>query len=565
MRRPILFLVVICLFITSNGMAVYDLPSDRRITWNAGLDPEGGIPNYSNVTCNGLDPTGVTNNTTQINDCISAARPGTAVYIAAGKYRVDGDIKMKSNVVLRGAGMTSPWLPNASSGTTTLNMNDGCVLFNGGSKSSNWSPGAGLGTNITAGYVRGSTRITLSGTSGYSRNDYVSIFQDNDPAIIDTRGYSWLGEDLDGSRGVHVKQQYARITAINANVLTISRPIYYVTPTPTAPQVRRQTMGISMAGIENVKLKGNGNNRRIIYMAFVRHCWIKNVETYNAGGRSGNSHIMIQFSHGCEVRDSYVHYGAGYGSGANYGINFYFWNSDHKVENNIITDTRHSIIFEGGGSGSVLLYNYSNNNKESEDLTYLSQDLTPNHGAHPHMNLWEGNVGSHFYGDYTQGSSSHNTLFRNWGMGYRDNPSFTTGMVGFQIGPWNRYYNLVGNVAGLSSWTSGTAIEDNISARAPIAFSFGYHTNGSYLDSQSFRTSINHGNYDFITKGVSLWQGGADHALAGSMYYASAPASFWCLETPWPPIGPDVQSIINKIPAMRRYEGSVCTLAATPD
>ena len=43
----------------------YVLPSERRITWSAGLDPVGGIPNNPSIICNGLDPTGATNNTSQ--------------------------------------------------------------------------------------------------------------------------------------------------------------------------------------------------------------------------------------------------------------------------------------------------------------------------------------------------------------------------------------------------------------------------------------------------------------------------------------------------------------------
>ena len=562
MRRLVLLIVFSCIASAGNVLAVYDVTPDRRILWSAGLDQEGGIPGYRSVTCSGLDPTGATNNTTQINNCISSASPGTAVYIPPGTYMVNGNITMKSNVVLRGAGIAPPWLPLTSAGTTTLNMNGGYIVFDGGSKEDSWSPGPGSGTDITAGYTKGSNSLTLSSAGGYSVGDYISIFQDNDPAVIDTKGNSWLGEDLDGSGGVHVKQQYAKITAINGNVISISRPIYYVTPIPVGPQIRKQTMGIVRAGVENIKLKGNGTNWRLIFMDFARHCWVKNVETYNTGGRSGEAHITVMFSHGCEIRDSYIHHGGSYSSGANYGIDFYFWNSDHKVENNIVRETRHSIIFEGGGSGCAILYNYSNDGHEGEEPSYLAQDLTPNHGAHPHMNLWEGNIGSKIMADYTQGSSSHNTLFRNWGRGYRDTPAFSSGIAGFVVGPYNRYYNLVGNVSGMPSWTSGTAIEDNNNSQKPVAFSFGHHTDGSYLDSQAYSTSLIHGNYDYVTDGVALWQGGSDHTLPNSMYYSSRP-SWWCTEVPWPPIGPDVPSLTNGIPAMRRYDGPGCTFSTS--
>ena len=34
---------------------------------------------------------------------------------------------------------------------------------------------------------------------------------------------------------------------------------------------------------------------------------------------------------------------------------------------------------------------------------------------------------------------------------------------------------------------------------------------------------------------------------------------WWCQETPWPPIGPDVAGYANDIPAKRRFEGLPCT------
>src|SRR5439155_15106866 len=140
------------------------------------------------------DPTGGTDNTSRINACISGAAANTAVFLAAGVYRVDGSITMKSNVALRGAkAAVSPWLPAADGTATTLNMAGGQISFSGGSKS-NWSPGANSGTAITSGYTQGSASITVSDASNYAVNDYVSVYQNRDSAIIDDKGYTWLGE-----------------------------------------------------------------------------------------------------------------------------------------------------------------------------------------------------------------------------------------------------------------------------------------------------------------------------------------------------------------------------------
>jgi hypothetical protein len=367
-----------------------------------------------------------------------------------------------------------------------------------------------------------------------------------------------LGEDY-GVNGVdhHVLQQYSKITGKNGNNIIIDPPINYVSPNPTGQSVRKQTMTMYNAGVENMRLNGNGSNYRIVQFYFARNCWAKGVETYNVQSTSGSAHIETNFSFQCEIRDCCVHHESGNNaSGQNYGIGFYWWNSNHKVENNIAFDTRHAIIFEGGGSGCAILYNYGLNNYE-DDRSALSESFVSNHGAHPHMNLWEGNIDQQFSADYTQGSSSHNTWFRNWALGYRASPSGYSIEAAMRVGPYNRYYNLVGNVAGMSTWSSGVAICNGSSCAAgnfPHAFEFGFHTDGSYLDSASYSTAVLQGNYDYITDGVAVWSD-SDHVLANSMYYAAKPA--WYAGCTWPPVDP-TNGYVADTPAKLRYEGSSC-------
>jgi Pectate lyase superfamily protein len=553
-------------------LAVWDIPADRRTAWfPAGLDVAGGLPNYPSVTCNGLDPSGVTNNTSQIQTCVTNAASGTAVFIPAGTYLVSGTINMKSNVVLRGAGAVRPWLPTASPASTTLKIG-GTIIFNGGSKSSNWTPAAPNGTTITAGYTAGSTSITVSSATSYNVNDYIAIYQNKDSAIIDDKNLGYLGEDF-GSGDVHVKQQYSKITAKSGNTLTIDPPIYFVTPTPVNPSIRKQTFGIAMAGLENLKLSGNGTNIKLIEFHFTRNCWVKGIETYNVGQNgSGSPHIWTDFSYGNEYRDSYFHHGVSNDSGRNYGIEFYNWNSRHKVENNIVRDTRHSIIFEGGGSGNVILYNYTDDNWESVqgsgatyDSGFLSEDQVPNHGAHPHMNLWEGNSASSFWGDYTQGSSSHNTLFRNYVRCKQTTLVMSSNpwdWVCIEIEQFNRFYTLAGNVIGLPSFTGGTVLVNSSASPAkPIIYRFGYSSNGgSYSDTQSFSTVLRHGNYNYVSDGVDNWAD-PDHVLPSSMYYTSKPLFFGGCA--WPPVGPDLNPLVGTLPAKDRYDGGSACVGGT--
>src|SRR3989441_5165502 len=458
---------------TNSAYAVYDVPPARRITWNAGLDPVGGIPNYTNVTCTGLDPTGVADNTSKIQTCINNAASGTAVFIPAGTYKISADLIMKSNIALRGVKATGsgPFLPNADASMTTLNMTAGSrVVFPEiGSDASHWNPGVQSGISITSGYSQGSTSLTVANATPFSQGDWISVYQNTDSNDV-TYTDSWLGEGTGPDS--HVFQQYTQVTAKSGNVLTISPALYDVTTAPTGQSVRRQTFDVVMAGVENMRLNGSGTQSGgIVRMVFSKNCWVKGVETYNSGTETGGSpHVWVEFSVQNEVRDGYYHYGQSHDAGANYGVEFMRWNSMHKVENNIVREVRHAIIFMGN-AGSVVLYNYTDDNWESvvgQPLAirndYLSTDEAPNHGAHPHMNLFEGNYASNLQSDNVHGSSGYMTLFRNRVSCIRTNHLLTApwAIDCIRVDQYNRYYSIIGNVIGkdAASMAGGTLLND---------------------------------------------------------------------------------------------------------
>src|SRR2546426_3953827 len=283
---------------TTDAYAVYDVPPGRRITWNAGLDPVGGIPNYTNVTCTGLDPTGVADNTSTIQTCINNAASETAVFIPAGTYNVSADLNMKSNIALRGAKATAsgPFLPSADASMTTLNMTAGSrIVFPGGSKAANWNPGAQSGTAITSGYTRGSTSLTVADATIYSVGDWISVYQNMDSTDL-SGSETYYGED--SGPDPHVFQQYTQIVGKSGNVLTISPAIYLTTTSPTGQSIRKQTYGVVMAGVENMRLNGSGTQiLGVIRIVFSKNVWAKGVETYNTGASgSGSPHVFIPFS-----------------------------------------------------------------------------------------------------------------------------------------------------------------------------------------------------------------------------------------------------------------------------
>jgi len=61
---------------------------------------------------------------------------------------------------------------------------------------------------------------------------------------------------------------------------------------------------------------------------------------------------------------------------------------------------------------------------------------------------------------------------------------------------------------------------------------------------------LRHGNYDYVT-GATQWDPSiADRRLPASLYHTGKPAFFG--NVPWPPIGPDRNPKVSKIPAQLR-------------
>ena len=68
-------------------------------------------------------------------------------------------------------------------------------------------------------------------------------------------------------------------------------------------------------------------------------------------------------------------------------------------------------------------------------------------------------------------------------------------------------------------------------------------------------TLLRHGNYDYVTNSVMWDPAIAEHNLPDSLYLSRLP-EWWCQETPWPAIGPDVAGYANKIPATAAVRGA---------
>lgn len=600
------------------GQSYYALPNVnsgcpsncRQITWQAGSDIWNGgvLPTYTPSACSA--PVSPTDATSAINACINAASSGTAVTLAAGTYQVNGAIQLKSNVVLRGAKAEGgpPFLPSVDSSATTLVLGSaGCIMTDGStcgnSTHSMISPTLPAYNNngviqstytISGAPQKGDTTVT--DTSGQmAAGKYIAIFGNDNPSLINPTGEDGLCAWCGTNTSSYVMQQIVGISSMAGSVATLAKQIYFTPYTtavtrsigtePAGAKYQVFTFPVQKAGVENLRISGGSANiggNPIIFLQGCLYCWVKAVETYDTGGSSGSVHVELDDSYGAEIRDSAFHDQRSGASGAGYGVHMMFANSDHKIENNIFFHNRHSIAFEGGGSGVAILYNYLDD-MYTDDLTYLGSART--HGAHPFMDLFEGNIISHWASDDYWGSSSHIVFFRNWLWGGETNntgssiPSFppNNGFDAIDLYNGQPYYAFVDNVLGTSAsakpnpsggvwgtWSSATlsTVQNGgyDSPSTPGVYSYGGAL-GSTATSSG--TIIRQGNYDFKTLGVAYNDGGSGFSYQPSYYYSSKPSFIGSCG--YPAQGSDLTTKGSlSQPAYQRAIGGSCGLAPLP-
>jgi hypothetical protein len=515
------------------------IPSDRRIDWsNVGIP--SGIPDYpifANVKDAPYLAAGddITDDAQAIQKAISDCPDGMAVYLPEGIYYASVRLEIfQKSIVLRGAG-------------------PGKTLLRGSIRIYSWS--STDTANIISGSIKGSTTIEVDNATRFSPSQYVVLDQLNDSSFVRKVGYyssgcTWCSRQ----NGDRTMGQIVGIATKSGNTLTLQRPLYKTFSSQFNPQIIKLSNQLTdSSGIENMSIGGTSFQYNIV-IALSKYCWVKNIESFQCN----KGHIQLLSSFGCEIRDSYFHHGVVYTSGSAYGIMLMNQCTDNLIENNIFYYLRHSMVLEGGGCGNVFGYNYSTRifDDNYPNTDWLGGDIIT-HGAHPFMNLFEGNIAVKISLDNTWGSSSHNTFFRNHieRKSEGENKEIIYGLSAVNLEENNRFENILGNIFGTEGCGDSYEEIPYISNDSKVIWKLGYHypsAIGMPSDTLVKVTLLSHGNFDYVTSST-IWDDSiADHILPHSLYRILKPSFF--VSEPWPAIGPDVLPMVGILPAKRRFE-----------
>jgi hypothetical protein len=559
------------------------LPSNRTVNWSQVGIP-GGIPSANWPVYRTLSPSGGSDDSVAIQNAINAAPAGSVIVLNPGTYTLhrasticqgksdDGAYGVyraglcltDKSVVLRGSGANS----------TILNYGDGANVISMGRTYLSSSQVSSV--TITSGATKGSTQVVLQSSSGITAGTYLVITQTNPTdtdgsPLVDNSGYggcSWCGHDMPTSAMVQIN----RVSSVNGTTVTLERPLYF--DYTNSPKAYKLTM-IEGVGLENLRISptaasGTGSIYKNVNMESCARCWVHNVETDMAVDRSS---IYLSDVYGSEISNNYLNDGYNHNSGGSYMLLLEYRVSETVIQNNIIRKGRHSMIMVGA-SGNVWGYNYVVDPYMGEYHNSLPENMT--HGAHPYMNLWEGNVTPNIEFDNAHGSSSHDTLFRNYINLTSTNPDtgnpMTGGLFAVSSAMNSNYINVLGNAIGPygSTCTAGTYELRANGGQSPAIYKFGYYDDGATaspnptLSAKVAQTVLRGGNWDCKTNSV-VWaanvpSGSAPSTYLGqqilptSLYLAVKPSWFNPLSALWPAVDLTATTKVTKIPAQLCYE-----------
>jgi len=569
------------------------IPAARRTLWNPGIP--GGIPAVTSIHTT-LDAATYGNNSTDATNAINSALSAAAavasasnrqvVFLPPGTYYVTDSIRMRSHVVLRGAGANQTRLRHRYS----AQGNEYCVWY--GNWPSYWPTARNVVANPATGQfpVKGDMSITVASVAGIRVGDMLALDKVDDGDIV-LGGGTWWKREPSGENGPATPAgvyrsmgQMVEVEAIRGNTLELSGPLHTDFPASLSPQVYGNDLpAVEYAGLEDLALTGcNGSS---IYGFWVKRSWVKGVEIdgmpyVNGQPRPGEDvgDTLTPGSRGCYFRmhrtsrfvfrDSYVHHSRSFDTNNNaYGLSLASQTSDSLIENNIVVSLNKNIVLEAAGGGNVIAYNYVDDPRISNSADWMEMGIDGSHLSGPYMALIEGNYTPKIGAAVTHGNALRNTHFRNWSTGVSIGVprNSSTHTVQLDWGMWDM--NVVGNVLAVPNPPAGSIYEpvgvpdytwEDWIAPIHVYWLGGYDETQGGSESNYDRTVkqrlLRHGNFDYVTNSLRWDPNVPNHTLPDSLYLTEKPAFFGRLEWPWvDPTGATHAARIKVLPAKARF------------
>jgi len=449
---------------------------------------------------------------------------------------------VNSGVVLNGAGSNTLLDFNGSSPPTSLVIMGNPTTFDNVYNSIIYPGSAFYGyagiANWTSGYAQGSSNLTLSTTSWIQTNMIVCLDQINNNVDVQSTGFEGLCTYCGRTNGVYSQQEWRKVVGINGNNITVWPPIFMPNWNQwgtNAPQCFGSTNYTYKVGLQNLSISGTNTGPYGTYggnIAFTA-CydgWVSNVWSYVPAVE----HIM-DFG---GARNTIQHcYFAGTQAGAelSYGYLPEFCSCD-LVFDNIFNGVPSTMILSACASGNVMAYNCATN-EYYPIATNWQGECFASHDTYTCMNLYEGNVGSMYYGDFIHGSGGYNSLFRNFLLGYESAPNpKTENTYCVYLSLTNWYFSSIGNILGtVGIHTNLLGCPTNSNTGYNLIYCVGIQNTGYTQewgsDYGTWNTFYIHGDYNTVTTST-LWNTTNTHTLPNSLVFTSKPSNWGNL--PWP-------------------------------
>jgi hypothetical protein len=509
---------------------------ERRTTWQGYVGIPGGIPDSSAMTVYTTVPAGASLATVQA--AINACPNEQVVQLSAGAYSFADFLNIdRSNCVLRGAGMDAT--------TITFTAFGGELRIRGVPFTSANETALSVDADLSVDATEGSHTLTLASVPAWvTVGELIGIDQLDDAAFVNSTGTEPGGSYREflgnGPRGL---AQLNRVTAKTATTITVDSPLLYGFKTAQTAQIFQPFYNPSVlssaknSGVEDMTIKSTQTgNSMMIRFETADNCWAKNVEIENMSGAYA---VWVVFSYRCQMAQLYIHDSHLYGSGQAYGVAPWYVTTRCLIEDSIFLRLHNAMTCNYGASGNVFAYNF-----ELEGMSDSGQQPSMNtHGVHAFKNLWEGNYcEDKLLADWTHGSASHGTVFRNRITGENGIGDSRTCI---SVEYYNRYWNIVGNILGVDGFQnkylqhSGSPDAGTEGSIVKIGGEININSDFTPSDAASYTTGsfiLLHGNYDYVTDGQNWEASIADHVIPNSLYLSAKPAFFGDLD--WPPFDP---------------------------